>query len=303
MKHVSFCGLRSRAGISVAVAAFCFVIAAGTAGATGTGATVTPGDPFFFAGDFTRPDPVLTPGIVDPVTGAPLGCPSQQANMGLVNCKYFTFVAGATGTATLTIQAEAGDNFIDAAVHCNGEAAARAVASSNAGQPGTITFPVTVGDVCEIRVSIFLAAPGEATPLNRLTFTGSVTLAAAVGAARKDHFEIEGGGKVGGGKFNIDVETDELNEGKVRWFNATGCKSWAQSVTSVNVQPTADGWIATIRGFAKVRENGVTTSNVPFQARAEDHHAPGAKDRFAHNLCGGVDAPIDSGQIEISPED
>lgn len=296
MKHVA---LRLRAGCA-AVAALCFMFAVGSAAANGNGAATLEGDePFFFAGQFTDPTPVLVPG------NSVLGCPSAQANVGgLVNCKYFTFIAGTTGTATLTIQVEPGFNFIDAAVHCNGEAAARAVASSNAGEPGTVSFPVVAGDVCEIRVSIFLADIGEATPLNPLAFAGSVTLAVAAGAEeeRPEHFDVDGGGEASGGRFSVVVETDQFNEGTTRWVSAAGCESWSQKITAVSVAPAPDGWIAKITGYAKVRDRGVTTTNVPFEARAEDHWASGAKDRFHHNLCGGVDAAVDDGGIEIRRE-
>jgi hypothetical protein len=309
MGHVS---LRLRAVISVAVAALCCALAAGTAGANGGGAAMLFADVALgFSGAFTNPAPVLTPG------NELSGCPSEGTNVGgVVNCRYFTFTAGATGDATLTIDVEDGVNFVDAATHCNGEPAARALASSNAGEPGTATFPVVQADVCEVRVSIFLADLDEATPTNPLFFVGSVTLGTTIpgggvvgGTPSDQDFDIKGGGKVAQGTFSVKVETEDVRDddrdhhkrGNVRWFSPTGCKTWSEEITSVTVSPAPDGWIATITGYAKLRQNGVTTEHVPFEARAEDHGRDG--DRFHHNLCGGVDAPVDHGKIEIEPED
>jgi hypothetical protein len=297
MKRVSFCGTRQRGHIALAGAA-AFLVFAGTANAQ----VLAPGATIQFGGQFTEPTPVLLPG--NSVTG----CPSQAVNLGLVNCKYFSFTAGATGTVTFTFDAEDGANFVDASVHCNDEVDARAIASSNAGDPMTVTFDVVQGDFCEIRVSIFLAEPGEALPTNPLTFTGSLTLTAAggvpggVGAPPPvQKFKVTGGGRVNNGSFTSNANSGTL-QGLVRYFAPNGCKSWSTELTSALVEKTSDGGIATITGKAKVSQNGTTTTGVDFEARAEDHgESGGGVDRFHTNLCGGVDMLIDNGNIQIHP--
>jgi hypothetical protein len=296
MKRVSICGTSRRVLIVVAS-----VAASLTFAATANAQVLAPGATIQFAGQFTDPTPVLVAG--DPF----LGCPSQQANLGLVNCKFFTFEAAATGTVTFTFDAEDGLNFLDAAVHCNGEPVARIINSSNAGEPMTVEFPVNQGDVCEIRVSIFLAEPGEATPLNPLTFTGTLTLnGAAVGGAVPppvNQFKVTGGGQVDpNASFTSNAKAGSTN-GLVRYFDPTGCKFWSTQLTSVSVTTTPDGGVAVIDGVGKLQQGGTTTSNVPFHARAEDHGEPGAgQDRFSIDVCNSPqDNPIDSGNIQIHP--
>ena len=300
MEHVS---LRRHAVVRVALATLVALVAAGFYSGVAGAQTLTPGATIEFAGQFTSPEMIFAPGTV-------AGCPAESANPGnVINCRYVQFTAAVAGTVTLTIDTEEGLNFVDAAVHCNGEENARALASSNAGEPMTITFAVLAGDVCEVRISIFQSDPFtmEATPFNPLEFTGSITLNGVVGGGGggtpgATAEKVNGGGKVAGGSFTSMAKEGDLRSHNFRYFNPnTNCRSWSIEVTLVTITTTPDGGVAQVQGRAKVVV-GKTQSEQPFEARAEDHGNAGSNaDRFHMSTCGGVDAVIDNGNVQVHP--
>jgi hypothetical protein len=286
----------------VALATLLFVFYAGNASAQTleAGATIT------FTGQFTDPTPILVPG------NDVFGCPSKAANPnGLVNCEYFTITAGATGVVTKTIDTDEGLNFVDVSIHCNGESTARAVISSNAGEPGVGTFEVVQGDVCEERVSIFMSDPltGEATPLNPLTFTVENTLTVSVGGGGGGGGDLQpvrvtGGGQVDPNKsFTSNARpTEDGAEGTIRYFTE-GCKAWSTDVISVEGAAFGEGGFVEVVVEMKVQTATGTTTETA-HARFDDEGEPGSQgtDMVTIDVCDNPTAnDISSGNVQIHP--
>jgi hypothetical protein len=298
MRNMKFCGARLRALIVLASAA-AFLTFASVANAQ----TLSAGATSPFSGQFTNPMPV------------PLGlCPDGSLNAnGAVNCKYFTFTAGASGEVTLVFDLENGLNFGQAEAYCDGVPVN--VAFSDDGQSGSATFPVLAGQTCEVRISLFFAdmTTMEATPMNPLTFSGSVTLSGtftgggggggSVGGGGSQLVSVTGGGQVDPNKsFTSNAKMkDGSAQGSVRYFAGT-CKAWSVELYDVSGVKFADGGYAIVHGKAKV-QNGSTTTYQDFTAKFDDGGEGGTKtDAVTIDLCDNpTNNTIDSGNIQIHP--
>jgi hypothetical protein len=299
MKHGFFCGTRLRV-LGVLTIAAAFFTFAGVANA----ATLNAGATLGFSGQFTNPAMV------------PLGvCPASTLNPdGLVNCQYFSFTAGAAGDVTLLFDLEDGFNFGQAEAYCSGTL--RDVAFSNEGATSeAITFAVVANEICEVRISLDLADPVtmEATPMNPLRFTGSVSLSGTAGGGGggggtgggtdSKLVSVTGGGQVDPNKsFTSSAKPKgDAAQGTIRYFTST-CKAWSVELYDVSGVAFADGGSALVHGRAKV-QTGNTTTYKDFTARYEDGGEGGTKrDTVTIDLCDNpVQNPIDSGNIQIHP--